>query len=137
MRNIIVHNVSFFKFLPIKKIKDVLVKTLIAENIDSVEITIVLTDEKHIKELNSKFLGHDYVTDVISFSLDEDELSGEVYICVEQAKRQASDYGVSLRNELLRLAVHGTLHLIGYDDITDDLREKMFAKQEQYVGLVK
>ncbi len=133
MKIIDVHNVSFFRFLPIKKIRDVLCNTLKGENIETADITLVLTDEASIRKLNKEYLNHDYVTDVIAFPFDEDELAGEIYVCVEQAKRQAQEYNVSLRNELLRLAVHGLLHLIGYDDKTDDLRKKMFEKQEKYI----
>ncbi len=134
MKNINVFNVSIFKFLPIKKIRNALCHTLDSENIQSADINVILTGEEAIQNLNKEYLGHDYVTDVISFPLDEDELSGEIYICVEQAGRQAEEYHISLRNELLRLAVHGALHLLGYDDKTEAERIVMFEKQEKYVA---
>ncbi len=129
-------NISFFKYLPIKKIRNVLLKTLEGEAIEHAEINVVLSDVDTIKDLNRKYLNHDYAADVLAFPFEENPLTGDIYICVEQAGHQAEEYGVSLRNELIRLAVHGALHLIGYRDDSDKEKEKMFDKQEKYVRTV-
>lgn len=99
-------------------------------------ISVILIGSRYCRILNRDFLGHDYVTDVISFNLSEGKrLEGEIYINLDQAKKQASDYSVPFYNEVARLAIHGALHLIGFDDATRAGREKMRreeAKQLKY-----
>ena len=79
-------------------------------------------------------MGKSSATDVITFPIDEEPpIYGEIYISIDTARRQAEEYGVSLRNELCRLAVHGALHLAGYDDATPKQREKMHNLENQYI----
>lgn len=103
------------------------------------EIGIVFVDERKIKDLHKKYLQRDYITDVISFRLDEEEgrVEGEVYVCIDQAKRQAREYGVSFRQEVSRLVIHGILHLLGYDDSTREQRSVMKKKEDAYVEHLK
>jgi probable rRNA maturation factor len=96
-------------------------------------ITVVLTDDKGIRPINKKHLGHDSTTDVISFTLEESPLEGELYIDLEQARRQAKEYGITPRNEVARLVVHGILHCCGYDDTDTESKTQMIEKQERYV----
>lgn len=78
-------------------------------------LNITLVDDKYIRKLNKKFRKKDKATDVLTFMLSEGrELLGDIYISVETAKRQAKEHGLSLKEELQRLAVHGTLHALGY-----------------------
>jgi probable rRNA maturation factor len=83
------------------------------------DVTVVLTTDRAIRSLNRKYRGHDRPTDVLSFDigsgLDEAEPLGDVVISVETARRQAREYDVPLQTELVRLLIHGTLHLCGYD----------------------
>lgn len=83
------------------------------------DITIVLTTDRAIRTLNRKYRGKDRPTDVLSFAigdgLQQGEPFGDVVISVESARRQAREYDAPLRTEMLRLLVHGTLHLCGYD----------------------
>jgi probable rRNA maturation factor len=96
-------------------------------------ITVVCTDDRGIRPINKKHLGHDTTTDVISFTLEESPLEGELYIDLEQARRQAKEFGVSPRNEVARLVVHGILHCCGYDDADEESKAQMLVKQERYV----
>lgn len=98
------------------------------------ELSFVLVDDRKIQRINKKFLRHDYVTDVITFPLEEHKTNAEIYINVQQAARQARDYGVTLKNEMIRLLVHGTLHAYGYDDLTQRGRKRMERVQERYVS---
>lgn len=83
------------------------------------DVTIVLATDRAIRALNRKYRGKDRPTDVLSFAIGDGLTSGEpfgdVVISVETARRQAREYEASLRTEMLRLLVHGTLHLCGYD----------------------
>jgi len=88
-------------------------------------------------KLNNEYLQHDYYTDVITFSLNEDdtkEIDGEIYICVDVAEEQAKEYKVSLSNELSRLAIHGLLHLCGYGDKTDEEQKLMRSLENKYLS---
>lgn len=123
------------KYLPEKKIYSVVTATLVGEGKKNALINIILTSDKRITELNKKFLKHDYATDVLSFELDVEPLMGEVYISVDTALRQAKEYKVSLLNELQRLAIHGTLHLLGYNDTNKSDREKMKELENKYLNI--
>jgi rRNA maturation RNase YbeY len=83
------------------------------------DVSVVFVDSRFIRKMNRRFLGHDYVTDVISFPLDNHpSLEGEIYINLDRARAQAKEYGVPFGNEVARLVIHGTLHLAGYRDRT-------------------
>jgi probable rRNA maturation factor len=100
------------------------------------DFSLTLVGTAAIRKLNREYLGHDWVTDVISFNLSEGGvglLMGDIYICLVQAREQARRFGVSHEEELFRLAAHGTLHLLGYDHENEDDRGKMFAVQERAV----
>ncbi len=93
----------------------------------------VVTDEE-IHAINRQYLGHDYPTDIITFPLEEKPLEAELVISAETARRQARDYGVRLREECVRLAVHGILHLTGYDDGDEQARRRMKRKEDALVA---
>ncbi|MFH0797769.1 MAG: rRNA maturation RNase YbeY [Candidatus Omnitrophota bacterium] len=95
------------------------------------KIGIILVSDKKITLYNRKFLEREGSTDVISFRLGPGE--GDILISVERAKSQAKEYHHPLEKELLILAVHGFLHLAGYDDRTEKKRRRMFAETERIV----
>jgi probable rRNA maturation factor len=102
----------------------------------SADISVALVDDTAITALNLRFLNAPGPTDVLAFSLgDRAELIGDVYVGFEQAARQAAEVGVSLQEELVRLAVHGTLHVLGYDHPVDEpgTDSPMFVLQERLV----
>ena len=107
------------------------------------EVSVTLVDEVEIRKINNNFRNIDKVTDVISFALNEGEepeifggaeevLLGEIVVCVEQAKRQAKEYGHSTEREIAYLSVHGMLHLLGYDHMTDE-DKKVMRQEEEHV----
>lgn len=95
-------------------------KILTDHGIERSEVSIAIVDDPAIRLLNKQYLDHDYETDVISFVLDCDEerasLSGQLIVSSDTAGRLAGEFGGSLQDELLLYVVHGTLHLVGYDD---------------------
>ncbi len=128
-------NESETKFLPWKKMKTVAEAIVIDKKILDASLNIiVLTDDK-IQEINREYLEHDYATDVISFNIDENPLEGEIYISADTALKQAKEYGVSLSNEIVRLVAHGTLHICGHDDASDEMRQAMHVLENKYLGL--
>jgi probable rRNA maturation factor len=99
------------------------------------ELNLVFVDDKEIRRLNKRHLGHDYATDVIAFPF-EAPLVGDVVVSVETARRQADELGHPLLDELLTLAAHGTLHLMGYDDHKPAEKAKMFRRQDAIVSRI-
>lgn len=99
-------------------------------------VTVILMSDDDLLQLNREFLKHDYYTDVITFVLEEEPLEGEIYISVDRAREQALEYKVTLHNEVCRLAIHGALHLAGYDDGTESEREAMRVLEDTYLTLV-
>jgi rRNA maturation RNase YbeY len=89
-------------------------------------VQIVLIGDRKMAQLHRDFSGIPGTTDVLTFDLSENGTrEGEVYVCLDQARRQARDYRVTLRDEVARLAVHGLLHLAGYRDKSARARDEM------------
>ncbi len=112
-------------------------RTVSREGGEVLEISVALLGDDDIRELNHRFLGHDRPTDVIAFTLGADaECVGDVYLGVDQARRQAAEHGIPLDQELVRLAVHGTLHVLGHDHPVGEDRygSPMFVLQERIVA---
>jgi probable rRNA maturation factor len=110
-----------------------------AENARDCEISIALVDDEAMTALNRDYLGHDRTTDVIAFPLEQPGtfLFGDVYIGYEQARRQAEELGIDPEEELLRLAVHGTLHVLGWDHPEEEREgSAMYRRQEELVSVV-
>lgn len=95
-------------------------------------VTVVLTGNPHLRQLHRDFLGVDTETDVMTFPSDgseEADHGGDIVVSVDQARAQASDFGLTPSEELRFLVVHGLLHLCGRDDATDDQRRAMHEEQ--------
>jgi probable rRNA maturation factor len=104
------------------------------EKIRRAKVSVIFIDSRRTRRINRRYLAHDAITDVISFPLEtEDVLEGEIYVNVDRARKQAAEYGVTKSNEILRLVVHGALHLTGYDDRRPRQAARMHARQERYV----
>ncbi|MBE6142186.1 MAG: rRNA maturation RNase YbeY [Erysipelotrichaceae bacterium] len=127
---------------------DLLTKTLSYLKIKcSPIVSVSLVDEKLIHQINRDYRHIDRVTDVISFAFLDNEdresilkskgdvVLGDIYICLDVAKRQAEEYGHSLNRELRFLFIHGLLHLLGYDHMTKEDEEIMFPLQEKILSL--
>lgn len=123
----------------IKSIKRYVKKCLKEENVKNARFSIILTTNEYIKELNTKYRNIEKETDVISFALEDEKkekfflkerVLGDIYISVDKAKSQSKEYGHSLNRELSFLAVHGLLHLLGYDHMEKEDEKIMFKKQE-------
>ncbi len=134
--DITITNNSPFSRLPARKMRRAVEVTLAGERVARKRVktlSMILVDNAQLRAMNKEFLRHDYDTDIITFSLDDNYIDGELYISVEMADENAAFYGVSRTNELIRLAIHGTLHLLGYDDATPDERAAMEMKENLYI----
>jgi rRNA maturation RNase YbeY len=130
-----IFNDTHHKPVPRRKMHRVIENVLCGEGIGEASVSVVLVDDNRIHAMNKEFLQHDYPTDIITFPLEDDNIDGEMYISIDTACRQAAEYGVSLTNELMRLAAHGTLHLAGYDDASAEERAQMSALEDKYMTL--
>ncbi len=102
------------------------------------EVSVLLVDDPGIRELNSRWRNIDSPTDVLSFPMDDPRMLGDVVVSVERARAQAQEYGASLDEELARLLVHGTLHLLGYDHVNGGRQAaKMKRKEEELLAGLK
>jgi len=134
MISVNVFNDSELKRLPIKSVKELTARALVREGMMRGNVNIIYVTKEIIVDINKKYLKHNYITDVISFNLGEDEnLLGEIYICAERALEQAEEFGTSLTKEIQRLAIHGALHLAGYEDGTDEQKELMTKLENRYL----
>ncbi len=137
-------------------IEDVVGHILTVEEVASAEISIALIDDSHIHELNRTYLNHDYETDVLSFLLEEPggvssqngetcppagerrgkgkQIVGEVIVSTETAIRSAENYKWRPIDELTLYLVHGVLHLLGYDDLSDDELEIMRVRENEMLS---
>ncbi len=107
---------------------------------------LIFVDKIRIQEINKHYRGIDCITDVITFALNDDpslmaygnaEELGDVFICLERAYEQASEYGHSKEREIGFLAVHGYLHLNGYDHMNAEEEKIMFEKQDEILNKAK
>lgn len=109
---------------------------------EDAELSITFVDKSEIQEINKMYRDKDKVTDVISFALEEDEpyidmsefniprVLGDIIICTDVAQEQSESYGHSFERELGFLALHGFLHLLGYDHMNEEDEKEMFGRQD-------
>ena len=100
------------------------------------DVSIIFCSDNYILDVNLKYLQHDYFTDIITFDYCEgDKVSGDLFISVDSVRENASFYGVEFADELNRVIIHGILHLIGYDDHTEEDIALMRSKENYYLSL--
>ena len=126
-------NAEAFSPAPTGLIEEAVRRTLAVVGAAAGEVSVTLLDDVDIQALNREYLGADRPTDVIAFSLGDAETLGDVYVGFERAGIQASELGIPLVEELVRLAIHGTLHVLGHDhpDGPERTQSAMFELQER------
>jgi len=101
------------------------------------EINYIFTSDSFLYNLNIEYLNHDTLTDIITFQYNEvgEALQSDVFISIERIKENAKAYNQKLLDEVHRIIIHGTLHLLGYKDKTKLQKEEMTSKEDYYLSL--
>jgi probable rRNA maturation factor len=96
------------------------------------ELNYIFCSDDYLLEINKQYLDHDYYTDIITFDNSEEEgkLEGDIYVSIDRVRENAAGLGVDFEVELRRVLIHGLLHLIGFEDGSDELKKQMRAKED-------
>lgn len=108
---------------------------MLEEGAELKRLLVVLADHCTVREINRRFLDHDYDTDVLAFDYggEDDKINGEMYVDLDTAHERCEEFDARFEEEVLRYAVHGLLHLIGYSDKTRAGKEEMHSLEDRYL----
>jgi probable rRNA maturation factor len=97
-------------------------------------LAVIFTHDRFMRKINREFLSHNSTTDVIAFPLNENgDVESEIYVNLDAARTQAARFGVTFADEVKRLLIHGTLHLLGYSDKTPTKKRAMSRQEDLYL----
>jgi len=123
-----------YRIQSVKKIKELIIKVIGNEGKIPGDLNFIFTNDNRIREINCEFLKRDNFTDVIAFDYGDDNVvNGEIYISTDTVKRNSINYNVSFKNEILRVIIHGTLHLCGYRDKTVKEKEMIHSLEDRWI----
>lgn len=99
-------------------------------------LAYIFCSDEYLLKLNKEHLNHDTYTDIITFNYCEDKLlNADIFISIDRVKENANEFEVSFENELNRVMIHGVLHLVGYNDKTQEQQKEMTSKEDFYLSL--
>ena len=107
-------------------------------NKETGNINFIFTSDKYLLKINKEYLSHKYYTDIITFNYCENEIiSGDIFISIETVKNNSSRFNITIIEELHRVIIHGILHLLGFDDQSDEEKAVMREKENYYLERLK
>ncbi|MEO1513971.1 MAG: rRNA maturation RNase YbeY [Bacteroidota bacterium] len=112
-----------------------LTKVAAQENKEISTLNVIFCSDDYLHQINVEYLQHDTLTDVISFPYSDIIVEGDIFISIDRIADNAKEYGVSFEQELRRVIVHGTLHLIGFDDKSAEDKQKMTQMEDRYLAI--
>jgi len=120
------------------RIREWILNIILSNSYTLGQINYIFCSDNFLLQTNVKYLKHDTFTDIITFDTSENsnEISGDIFISIERVKENAKSYRVSFTNELHRVMIHGILHLLGYNDNTNDEKVIMREKEDYYLSLL-
>jgi rRNA maturation RNase YbeY len=131
---LLIHFEDIKKFVKPKGIKNKISDIFKEENRKGGSIGIIFCSDAYLLHINQDYLSHDYYTDVITFDYTEDQLiSGDILISVERVRENSQIFNSTFENELLRVIIHGVLHLLGYNDQNEKEKAEMRQKEDTYI----
>jgi rRNA maturation RNase YbeY len=112
-------------------------ETITAEGYQLAELNFIFCSDEYLLRVNQDFLKHDYYTDVITFDNSEElkTILGDIFISIDRVKENAQQNNATTHDELCRIMIHGTLHLLGYRDKTKKAKTEMTTKEDFYLAL--
>lgn len=113
-----------------------LAETARSEGKEIRQVQVVFLSDEALLEMNRQYLRHDEYTDILTFPLEEDPLTADLYISIDRVRDNAGELGVGEEEELARVMVHGILHLCGYGDKDENERQLMRSKENTYLELL-
>jgi len=116
-----------------KQITKIIQNTCSEIKLNAKSCVFIFVNDETLAEMHAQYLNDPSPTDVITFNLGDEQVEGEIYISTDRAQAQAKQYNVSYREEIIRLIVHGLLHLVGYDDINETDRVEMKKVENRLV----
>ncbi|MFA5820203.1 MAG: rRNA maturation RNase YbeY [Bacteroidales bacterium] len=121
-----------------RKAEKIIEKIIERERKTPGDLNFIITKDESLRKINVQFLEHDYNTDVITFDYcTGDIINGEIYISIETVEKNAINYKTSLKIELLRVMIHGVLHLSGYDDKTEKQRAEIRGMEDIWLKIIE
>jgi len=121
-----------------RKVEKTIKKVIKKEKKISGDLNFIITNDESLRKINIEFLEHDYNTDVITFDYNSgNEINGEVYLSLETVKENALNYNVSLKLEIVRVIIHGVLHLVGYNDESENEKMEMRRMEDFWIKLLE
>lgn len=129
-------------------IKNWIKEIISRKNLRVGDINYMFSNDEYVLNVNRTYLSHDYYTDIITFDTSEydeetvqsdrrDRISADIFISLDTVLANSHEYGVSFSCELYRVIIHGILHLIGYDDLTEEMSKEMHAAEDEALLLLK
>lgn len=101
------------------------------------ELSFIFCSDEYLKEINIKYLNHDFFTDVITFDYSKEKLLfGDVYVSTDRVKENAKTYNSSFNKELFRVIIHGVLHLCGFNDKTKKEKTLIRSKENEALSTI-
>lgn len=125
-----------FKIKDKQKLRQWVAAVTAAEGFDRIgELNFIFCSDAYLLGINKKYLQHDTYTDIVTFDSSEQDgvIAGDVFISVERTRENAVEFGVSQRDELHRVIIHGVLHLCGYNDEKKEDKQEMTTKENEYL----
>lgn len=129
--NFFIDDISF-RLKDKRKLKSWIERICLIEKRVIGNLNFIFTSNDKILDINIQYLSHNYLTDIITFSFNtENIVSGDIFICIEKVKENSISYNTTFYEELHRVIIHGVLHLTGYDDITSKKQQVMRSREDE------
>ncbi len=101
-----------------------------------IQLSYIFCSDQYLLEINKTYLGHDYYTDIITFPYKQDrEVESDIFISIDRIRENAIEYKTTFQQELLRVIVHGLLHMLGYGDKTEEDQIEMTKMEDHSISL--
>jgi probable rRNA maturation factor len=100
-------------------------------------VNIIFCSDEYLIQINRQYLQHDYYTDILTFPYSTDTLHGDLFISVDRVKENAQELHLLFNEELMRVIIHGVLHLLGFKDNNQTAKKIMSAKEDEYLNFFK